>query len=147
MDLQEEVAVLVKIDHHMKVEIVVVVNHVHNVSINLKDNNNNQAMKEVVLNNVVKLGEMKEEMIINHLVVIVVVDVAEVAHDVAIMKVAEVMAEVVVVVDVAIILIEILKKVHSNNNNNSQHKKLVDGNKVLTQILIILNQHELVVKN
>jgi hypothetical protein len=86
----------------------------------------------------VKPGQMKPEMIINHLVDIVA-GVA-VDHDVEIMKEAEavvkeaeevkeaeVVAEAVVVVDVVIMVTEILKKVHSNNNN---HKKTAIGNKI-----------------
>ncbi len=128
MVIQKEVVVLVKIDHHMKVEIVVVANNVHNVIINLKDNK--QHMKRVALNKVVKLGEMKQEMIIKHLVVIVVVVVVEVDHDVEIMKEVEVMVEAVAVVDAVILVTEVLKKVHSNNNNNNnKHKKAMHGNK------------------
>jgi len=125
---REEVVVLVRIDLHMKVVIVVVVNNVHNVLINLKDNQ--QEMNQVVLNKVVKVGEMKQEMIIKHLVVIVVV----VAVDAVILitevlkKVEVVVAEVVAAVAVVILIIEILKKVHNNDNSN-QHKKAVDGNK------------------
>jgi len=125
---REEVVVLVRIDLHMKVVIVVVVNNVHNVLINLKDNQ--QEMNQVVLNKVVKLGQMKQEMIIKHLVVIVVV----VAVDAVILitevlkKVEVVVVEAVAAVAVAILITEILKKVHNNDNNN-QHKKAVDGNK------------------
>jgi hypothetical protein len=140
---QEEVVVLVKIDPHMKVVVVAVVNNVHNVLINTTDHKTQ--MKLVVLNKVVKPGQMKPEMIINHLVDIVA-GVA-VDHDVEIMKEAEavvkeaevvvkaaeevkeaeVVAEAVVVVDVVIMVTEILKKVHSNNNN---HKKTAIGNKI-----------------
>ncbi len=125
---QEEAVVLVKIDLHMKVAIVVVANNVLNVFINSKDHN--QQMKQVVLNKVVTLGQMKLEMIIKHLLVVIVV-VVEVDHDVQIMKEVEVVAEAVVAADVAILITEILKKVHSNrNNHNNNRKKIADGNKV-----------------
>ncbi len=152
--IQEEVVMPVKIDRHMKVVIVVVVNNVHNVLINLKDNNNHR-LKQVDLNKVLILGEMKQGTRIKHLVVIVVAVVAEVeeimkeAEEIMkeveeimkeaeeIMKgVEEVMKEVeavvdpVVAVDAEILVTEILKKVHSNSNNNNRHKRAVDGNKV-----------------
>jgi len=125
---REEVVVLVRIDLHMKVVIVVVVNNVHNVLINLKDNQ--QQMNQVVLNKVVKLGEMKQEMIIKHLLVIVVVVAvgAVILITEVLKKVEVVVAEVVAAVAVVILIIEILKKVHNNDNSN-QHKKAVDGNK------------------
>jgi phage terminase small subunit len=151
--IQEEVVMPVKIDRHMKVVIVVVVNNVHNVLINLKDNNHR--LKQVDLNKVLILGEMKQGTRIKHLVVIVVAVVAEVeeimkeAEEIMkeveeimkeaeeIMKgVEEVMKEVeavvdpVVAVDAEILVTEILKKVHSNSNNNNRHKRAVDGNKV-----------------
>jgi hypothetical protein len=133
--LREEVVVLVKIAPRMKVVIAVVVNNAHNVLINLKDNKHQ--MSQVVLNKVVKHGETNLEMILNQVVVfadVVVVEAVEimkVAEEVVVVAAAgEISKEVeaVVAVDVAILITEVLKKVHSNNNN--KHKKLVDGNKV-----------------
>jgi hypothetical protein len=118
----------------MKVVIAVVVNNAHNVLINLKDNKHQ--MSQVVLNKVVKHGETNLEMTLNQVVVfadVVVVEAVEimkVAEEVVVVAAAgEISKEVeaVVAVDVAILITEVLKKVHSNNN---KHKKLVDGNKV-----------------
>ncbi len=146
--LQEEAVLLVKIVLHMKVVVVAVANNEHNVLINLKDNKHR--MNQVVSNKVVMHGEMNQEMIINQVVVFVAVVVDEVAEILkeaeAVLKEAEevvvveaveiskaVGAEVVVVV--AILVTEVLKKVHnSSNNNNSQHKKVADGNKVLSML-------------
>ncbi len=176
----------VQIVRHMKAVIVVVVNHVHNGTINLKDNNN-QLIKQVVSNKVVKLGELKQEMRIKTLVVIVavvaeaaeimkaaevavtmkaaevavtmkaaevavtmkaaevvvimkvdeVVVIMKVDEVVEVMKAVEAVAEAVVVVDAAILTIEILKKVHSNNNrNNHKHKKAANGNKAPSMCLL-----------
>lgn len=134
--LDDEVAMLDKIDQHMKV-VVVVANNVHNVSINSKDNK--LRVKQAGLNKVATiLGKTKVEMIINQVVVFVAVAEAEVeettkeaediskeADDISKVVVDILKAVVAVAEDVAISVIEALKKVHSNN-------KLVIGNKMST---------------